>query len=159
MIYIRQQDVMDCGPSCLVMIAKYYGVRKNIDTIRHTCALGKDGVSLLGISKAAEEIGFKTIGGRLDFDALAQKVPLPCVAHWNQNHFVVVYKGRTACRGAGVARCTRNPQRPPPWTRPAAGPRTCTSGAPGPRGISHVNGGRHVQAKDIEELIRATPLP
>lgn len=92
MIYIRQQDVMDCGPSCLVMIAKYYGVRKNIDTIRHTCALGKDGVSLLGISKAAEEIGFKTIGGRLDFDALAQKVPLPCVAHWNQNHFVVVYK-------------------------------------------------------------------
>ena len=99
MIYIRQQDVMDCGPSCLVMIAKYYGVRKNIDTIRHTCALGKDGVSLLGISKAAEEIGFKTIGGRLDFDALAQKVPLPCVAHWNQNHFVVVYKVKKHRKG------------------------------------------------------------
>ena len=90
---------MDCGPSCLVMIAKYYGVRKNIDTIRHTCALGKDGVSLLGISKAAEEIGFKTIGGRLDFDALAQKVPLPCVAHWNQNHFVVVYKVKKHRKG------------------------------------------------------------
>lgn len=88
----QQQDAMDCGPSCLVMIAKYYGVQQNIDRIRHTCALGKDGVSLLGISKAAEEIGFKTIGGRLDFDTLAQKAPLPCVAHWNQNHFVVVYK-------------------------------------------------------------------
>ena len=90
---------MDCGPSCLVMIAKYYGVQKNIETIRHTCALGKDGVSLLGISKAAEEIGFKTIGGRLDFDALAQKVPLPCVAHWNQNHFVVVYKVKKHRKG------------------------------------------------------------
>lgn len=88
----QQQDAMDCGPSCLVMIAKYYGVQQNIDRIRHTCALGKDGVSLLGISKAAEEIGFKTIGGQLDFDTLAQKAPLPCVAHWNQNHFVVVYK-------------------------------------------------------------------
>ena len=54
--------------------------------------LGKDGVSLLGISKAAEEIGFKTIGGRLSFDTLTSEVPLPCIIHWNQNHFVVVYK-------------------------------------------------------------------
>ena len=95
----QQQDAMDCGPSCLVMIAKYYGVQKNIETIRHTCALGKDGVSLLGISKAAEEIGFKTIGGRLDFDTLAQKVLLPCVVHWNQNHFVVVYKVKKHRKG------------------------------------------------------------
>ena len=88
----QQQDAMDCGPSCLVMIAEYYGVRKNIDTIRHTCALGKEGVSLLGISKAAEEIGFKTVGGRLSFETLANEAPLPCIVHWNQNHFVVVYK-------------------------------------------------------------------
>lgn len=52
---------------------------------------GEDGVSLLGISKAAETIGFKTIGGRLSLDMLAEEVPLPCIVHWNQNHFVVVY--------------------------------------------------------------------
>lgn len=95
----QQQDAMDCGPSCLVMIAKYYGVRKNIDTIRHTCALGKEGVSLLGISKAAEEIGFKTVGGRLSFETLANEAPLPCIVHWNQNHFVVVYKIKSLRKG------------------------------------------------------------
>ena len=55
-------------------------------------ALGKEGVSLLGISKAAEEIGFKTVGGRLSFETLTSEAPLPCIVHWNQNHFVVVYK-------------------------------------------------------------------
>ena len=83
---------MDCGPSCLVMIAKHYGTHPNIEAIRKTCDLGKGGVSLLGISKAAETIGFKTIGGRLSFDTLTSEVPLPCIIHWNQNHFVVVYK-------------------------------------------------------------------
>ena len=83
---------MDCGPSCLAMIAKHYGTHPNIEAIRKTCDLGKGGVSLLGISKAAEEIGFKTIGGRLSFDTLTSEVPLPCIIHWNQNHFVVVYK-------------------------------------------------------------------
>ena len=83
---------MDCGPSCLVMIAKHYGTHPNIEAIRKTCDLGKGGVSPLGISKAAEEIGFKTIGGRLSFDTLTSEVPLPCIIHWNQNHFVVVYK-------------------------------------------------------------------
>ena len=83
---------MDCGPSCLVMIAKHYGTHPNIEAIRKTCDLSKGGVSLLGISKAAEEIGFKTIGGRLSFDTLTSEVPLPCIIHWNQNHFVVVYK-------------------------------------------------------------------
>ena len=49
-------------------------------------------MSLLGISKAAETIGFKTIGGRLSFEMLSQEAPMPCIVHWNQNHFVVVYK-------------------------------------------------------------------
>ena len=83
---------MDCGPSCLAMIAKYYGTDVGIDQLRKICSLGKEGVSLLGISKAAEAIGLKTIGGRLSFDTLAHEVPLPCIVHWNQNHFVVVYK-------------------------------------------------------------------
>lgn len=89
---IKQRDAMDCGPSCLAMIARYYGLRPEREGLRRSCFLGKDGVSLLGISKAAETIGFKTIGGRVSFDTLAFEVPLPCIVHWNQNHFVVVYK-------------------------------------------------------------------
>ena len=92
-IYL-QKDAMDCGPSCLAMIAKHYGKQFDQGILRQICALGKDGVSLLGISKAAETIGFKTIGGRLSLDMLAEEVPLPCIVHWDQNHFVVVYNIR-----------------------------------------------------------------
>lgn len=83
---------MDCGPSCLAMIVKYYGKDVSIEQLRKICSLGKDGVSLLGISKAAETIGLKTIGERLSLNTLAHEIPLPCIVHWNQNHFVVVYK-------------------------------------------------------------------
>ena len=92
MILRKQRDAMDCGPSCLVMIAKHHGKDVDIEQLRNICSLGKDGVSMLGISKAAESIGFKTIGGRTSFDVLAHEFPLPCIVHWNQNHFVVVYK-------------------------------------------------------------------
>jgi len=88
----KQRDAMDCGPSCLAMIAKHYGRQADKEQLRKICSLGKDGMSLLGISKAAETIGFKTVGGRLSFDTLVFEVPLPCIVHWNQNHFVVVYK-------------------------------------------------------------------
>ena len=90
---------MDCGSSCLAMIAKHYGLQPNIEKIRRSCALNKEGVSLLGISKAAESIGFKTIGGRLTFNTLAKEVPHPCIVHWNQNHFVVVYKVKKHSKG------------------------------------------------------------
>lgn len=90
--WIRQRDSMDCGPSCLAMIVEYYGKKPDTEQLRHLCSLGKDGVSLLGISKAAESLGFKTLGGRLPFDTLTTEVPLPCIVHWKQNHFVVVYK-------------------------------------------------------------------
>ena len=83
---------MDCGPSCLAMIAKHYGRQTDKEQLRKICSLSKDGVSLLGISKAAETIGFKTIGGRLTFKTLTYEIPLPCILHWNQNHFIVVYK-------------------------------------------------------------------
>ena len=87
-----QRDAMDCGPSCLAIIAKHYGQQADKEQLRKICSLGKEGVSLLGISKAAENLGFKTVGGRLSFDILVHEVPLPCIVHWNQNHFVVVYK-------------------------------------------------------------------
>lgn len=81
---------MDCGPASLAMIVSYYGREPDIDHLRDLCALGKTGVSLLGISKAAEEIGLKTIGGRVSLDTLVEEAPLPCIAHWDQSHFVVI---------------------------------------------------------------------
>ena len=100
MILKIQQDAMDCGPSCLAMIVKYYGKDVSIEQLRKICSLGKDGVSLLGISKAAETIGLKTIGGRLSLNTLAHEIPLPCIVHWNQNPQV---QHRTAIPSAGVA--------------------------------------------------------
>lgn len=91
----QQRDTMDCGVSCLIMTAGYYGKSTDRDRLRLLSDLSKDGVSLLGISKAAEEIGFKTVGGRLGFETLAEEAPLPCIVHWNQNHFVIVYKIKT----------------------------------------------------------------
>lgn len=98
-MFYKQLDQMDCGPACLAMIAEHYGRQPNRDWLRRRCALGKDGVSMLGICKAAEELGFKTVGGRLCFKTLASSAPLPCIAHWNQNHFVVVYKFRKRRKG------------------------------------------------------------
>lgn len=89
--FIRQLDTMDCGPACLWMIAKYYGKEYDIDILRKNSYIGRDGVSLFGISKAAESIGFHTIGGKITFEKLAEKSFLPCIVHWRQQHFVVLY--------------------------------------------------------------------
>jgi ATP-binding cassette subfamily B protein len=90
--FTHQPDAMDCGPACLSMIAEHYGKQYTLEYLRDNSFIGRDGVSLLGISKAAENIGFKTVGGRLTFEKLAGKALLPCIVHWNQEHFVVVYK-------------------------------------------------------------------
>ncbi|MDR2651625.1 MAG: peptidase domain-containing ABC transporter [Prevotellaceae bacterium] len=92
MKFLKQQDAMDCGATCLQMVAQHYGRNYSLETLRSYSYIGKDGVSLLDISRAAERIGFRTIGGRLSFEVLAQKAILPCIVHWEQNHFVVVYK-------------------------------------------------------------------
>lgn len=96
---VRQRDAKDCGPSCLAMIVKHYGGSFNINSIRTDCALNREGVSLLGISKAAEKLGFKSVGGRLSFSSLASEALLPCIVHWSQNHFVVVYKVKNQKKG------------------------------------------------------------
>jgi ATP-binding cassette subfamily B protein len=86
-----QPDAMDCGATCLAMIAKHYGKNYTIQKLREMCSATRAGVSLRGISDAAEKLGFKTIGTRLNFEKLADEVPLPCIVHWRQEHFVVVY--------------------------------------------------------------------
>lgn len=88
----RQLDAMDCGPTCLRNIAKYYGKNYSLQTLRDKCHISREGVSMLGISNAAEDIGFRTTGVRLTFEQLCHEAPLPCIVHWNQCHFVVVYK-------------------------------------------------------------------
>jgi len=101
--FTKQPDSMDCGPACLSMIFAYYGKRYTLELLRENCFIGRDGVSLLGISKAAEKFGFKTVGGRLTFDKLVEKAPLPCIVHWNQDHFVVVYEIKKNRRGYTIS--------------------------------------------------------
>lgn len=90
--YYKQLDAMDCGPTCLRMVAKHYKKSVTIQTLRSKAEIGKEGVSLLGIAQAAEDIGFKTLAVKVSFEKLATEAPLPCIVHWQQNHFVVVYK-------------------------------------------------------------------
>lgn len=90
--YYRQLEAMDCGPTCLRMIARFYGKKFSLETLRHKTRCSRSGVSLLGISKAAEQLGFRTVGARVSFESLQSSTNLPCIAHWNQNHFVVIYK-------------------------------------------------------------------
>lgn len=90
--HYQQLDAMDCGPSCLRMIAKYYGKTYSLQTLRERCFITREGVSLLGISDAAEHIGFKTFGVRTSFEQLINEAKLPCILHWNQRHFVVCYR-------------------------------------------------------------------
>ena len=85
---------MDCGPACLKMVAEHYGRSYSLDTLRAFSSIGREGVSMLGISNAAEKIGLHTVGCRISFDTLVEKAPMPCIVHWNQNHFVVVYRIR-----------------------------------------------------------------
>lgn len=80
---------MDCGPTCLRMIARFYGRHYNADTIRQKSGFNKQGVSLLGISETAEKLGFRTRGAQIGFEKLLV-APLPAVLHWDQNHFVVL---------------------------------------------------------------------
>lgn len=86
-----QLDKMDCGPSCLRMIAKYYGKTYSLQYLREHCFLTREGVSLQGVSEAAEKIGFNTVGVKITVTQLANEMLLPCILHWNQNHFVVCY--------------------------------------------------------------------
>jgi ATP-binding cassette subfamily B protein len=90
--FYRQHDASDCGPACLRMVARYHGKSVPLQILRARCGVTRQGVSLLGISAAAESIGFRTLAARLPYDALTHGAPLPCIAHWKQNHFVVVRK-------------------------------------------------------------------
>ena len=90
--HYTQLDAMDCGPTCLRMIAKHYGRVISLDYLREKSQYGKSGVSLLGVAEAAESIGFRSVGAKLTMEQLINDAPLPAIIHWNQGHFVVLYR-------------------------------------------------------------------
>lgn len=83
---------MDCGPSCLRMIAKFYGRSISLKKLRKSSETTREGSSLKNIADTAEKIGFRSLGVKVSLEKLKQDAPLPCILHWNQNHFVVLYK-------------------------------------------------------------------
>jgi len=89
--HYTQLDAMDCGPTCLRMIAKYHGRNVSLDYLREKSQYGRAGVSLLGVAEAAESIGFRAVGAKLTMEQLINDAPLPAIIHWNQGHFVVLY--------------------------------------------------------------------
>ncbi|MGN7867206.1 peptidase domain-containing ABC transporter [Chryseobacterium sp.] len=90
--FYKQPDTKDCGPTCLRIVSKHYGKSISLQQIRNLSETTREGSSLLGLSDAAENLGFRSMGVQIDFNTLAEEVPFPCIAHWNKNHFVVVYK-------------------------------------------------------------------
>ncbi|MBD1424444.1 peptidase domain-containing ABC transporter [Sphingobacterium arenae] len=88
----RQLDMMDCGPACLKSIAKFHGKYYSLQYLRDKCGLSREGVSFLDLSYAAESIGLRSISIKATIHDLYEKVPLPCIVHWSNSHFIVVYK-------------------------------------------------------------------
>ncbi|PTM04031.1 MAG: ABC transporter ATP-binding protein [Bacteroidetes bacterium] len=88
----QQRDSMECGIACLKMVAMHHGREVSWPRLRQLSHVGRLGVSLLGISRAAETLGFKTLGVSISLEQLVTDAPLPAIVHWNQQHFVVVYK-------------------------------------------------------------------
>ncbi|MCB9033547.1 MAG: peptidase domain-containing ABC transporter [Chitinophagales bacterium] len=90
--FFHQHDSTDCGPTCLRIISNYYGKDFPLEYLREKSFIGKDGVSLLNTKVLAEALGFETVSIKADINTLINEQPLPCILHWNQNHFVVLYK-------------------------------------------------------------------
>jgi len=88
----HQLDLMDCGPSCLKIIAKFYGKYYSLQYLRDKCGITREGVSFLDLSHAAESIGLRTVSVKVTLEDLRTQIPLPCIVHWDDSHFVVIYK-------------------------------------------------------------------
>lgn len=89
--FFRQLDTMDCGPTCLKMMTAYYGKELSLNHLRDLCDVRSQGTSVSGITHAAEKLGLKTLAAELSLELLLEKAPLPCILHWDHNHFVVLW--------------------------------------------------------------------
>ena len=96
--HYRQLDTMDCGPTCVRIIADFYGKKYSLQHLRERSFTDREGVSAEGIIRCAESIGFDAMAIKIPFRVNHDEtpdvfdLPTPFIAHWNQNHFVVVYK-------------------------------------------------------------------
>ncbi|MFO0357755.1 MAG: peptidase domain-containing ABC transporter [Sphingobacteriaceae bacterium] len=90
--FYLQPDEMACGATCLRIIAKYYGRSLNLPNVIQLSGTTREGANLQGISEAAEKLGFRTLGVKVPIKKLIEEAPLPCIAHWNQHHFTVIYR-------------------------------------------------------------------
>jgi len=90
--FYEQPDEMDCGATCIRMIAKYYGRSISLPKLRSLSETTREGASLKNIANAAEKIGFRTLGVKVTYKKFEKEAPLPSIVHWNQEHFVVIYK-------------------------------------------------------------------
>ena len=89
--FYKQADLKDCGPTCLKIISKYYGKNISIQELRDLSETTRQGSSILGISDALEKIGIRSLGAKISLNRLSE-APLPCILHWNKNHYVVLYE-------------------------------------------------------------------
>ena len=96
--FYKQAESKDCGPTCIKIIAKYYGKVLNTQKLRSLSETTREGSSLLGLSDAVESIGFRSLGVKLSLEKL-EEVPLPCIIHWNKVHYVVLYKVKKDRKG------------------------------------------------------------
>lgn len=86
-----QHDAMQCGIACLQMVCQYYGRTYSMEAISNFCHATTEGVSMLGISEAFEALGIESVSAKVSIEKLT-KAPMPCILHWSQNHFVVLYR-------------------------------------------------------------------
>jgi ATP-binding cassette subfamily B protein len=90
--FYEQPDTMDCGATCIRIIAKYYGRSISLSKLRILSETTTEGASIRTLSNTAERIGFKTLGVKINFQRLEKEAPLPCIVYWKQQHFLIVYK-------------------------------------------------------------------
>lgn len=88
----RQLDMMDCGPACLKIISRYYNKYYTLKFLREKCGISRGGVSFVDLGYAAECIGLRSLSVKATMMGLYEKIPLPCIVHWDNSHFIVVYK-------------------------------------------------------------------
>ena len=89
--FYKQPDSKDCGPTCLKIIASHYGKKISVRELRTLSETTRLGTTLLSISETAERIGFRTLGVKLSLKTI-KEATLPCILHWNENHYVVLYR-------------------------------------------------------------------
>ena len=90
--FYLQKEQKDCGPTCLRIIAKHYKKTIPVQKLRSSSETTREGSSMMGLSDAAEDIGYRAVGIKLNYEIFRDEAPLPCIVHWNKNHFAVVYK-------------------------------------------------------------------